>query len=50
MTRKVVTAGIGDTLLTISMIFKDVKVHHILVVDNRLMGGHKQSNSHDRVF
>ncbi|NUO09022.1 MAG: hypothetical protein HUU08_10145 [Candidatus Brocadia sp.] len=50
MMRKVVTAGMGDTLLTISMIFKDVKVLHILVVENRLMGGHKQSDSHDRVF
>ena len=39
MTRKVVTVEMDDTLLTIGMIFKNVKFHHILVVENKKLVG-----------
>lgn len=39
MTRKVVTVEMDDTLLTISMIFENVKFHHLLVVENKKLVG-----------
>ncbi len=39
MTRKVVTVEMDDTLLTISMIFENVKFHHLLVVEGRKLVG-----------
>lgn len=39
MTRKVVTVEMDDTLLTISMIFKNVKFHHLLVIEDRKLVG-----------
>lgn len=39
MTNKVVTVEMDDTLLTISMIFENVKFHHLLVVENKKLVG-----------
>ncbi len=39
MSRKVVTAEIGDTLWTVREIFENIKFHHIFVVDNRKLVG-----------
>ena len=39
MTRKVVTVEMDDTRLIISMIFENVKFHHLLVVENRKLVG-----------
>ncbi len=39
MSRKVVTAEIGDTLWTVSEIFENTEFHHIFVVDNRNLAG-----------
>ncbi len=39
MSRKVVTAEIGDTLWTVSEIFENTEFHHIFVVDNRNLVG-----------
>jgi acetoin utilization protein AcuB len=39
MSRKVVTAEIGDTLWTVCEIFENTKFHRIFVVDNRNLVG-----------
>ncbi|MBI5307336.1 MAG: CBS domain-containing protein [Planctomycetes bacterium] len=39
MTNKVVTVEMDDTLLTISMIFENVKFRHLLVVENKKLVG-----------
>ncbi len=39
MTRKVVTVEMDDTLLTIRIIFENVKFHHLLVVENKKLVG-----------
>ena len=39
MTHKVVTVEMDDTLLTINMLFKHVKFHHLLVVENKKLVG-----------